>query len=262
MNVEINGCHIHIEEYNQGEPALIWTHGLMSCIAGELAGNVVPFDKIQKQSRFIIYDARGHGESDDDMLSQHHHYDFLAGDMLSVADHFNIESCYLGGTSKGAATALWAAVNAPNRVKGLILHAVPDGWEWRDDTRNLHEQVLQALGGMGVEKFCEQLKLSPMPESMRGLEQKRDIDLTQLADHPTETALAILKGAAASDLPPMDQLAMLRMPVKIFAINQMPGHSVDVAMQLETLLPNAELFVANNQDELREMTQQVAEFIV
>ena len=261
MQVQINDINLNIEILGDKEPTIIWAHGLMGCIKGELENCAVPIKEMSQRAKVIMYDARGHGESDDDVTSANQTYEKLADDMLAIAEHFKLSSFYLGGTSKGAATAIWAATKTANKIDGLILNAVPDAWETKQLTTQQHQQVIDALKSMDLEVFCKQLKMAPLPESMIGLENKREIDLENVASHPTETIMAILKGAAQSDLPSPDKVNLIKCPTLILALRNMPGHSDETSNQLSQFLANSDLLIGNNQDHLRQFAPQILNFL-
>ena len=51
--------------------------------------------------------------------------------MLEVAANYGLEPVILGGSSMGSASALYAAIQEPSLVSGLILMRPPTAWEER-----------------------------------------------------------------------------------------------------------------------------------
>jgi 3-oxoadipate enol-lactonase len=75
--------------------------------------------RFSKSFRVITYDARGHGFSQvtagDYTIAQ------LGRDALAILDDAGVESAHVCGISLGGLTAMWLGVNAPSRVKSLVL---------------------------------------------------------------------------------------------------------------------------------------------
>jgi len=71
--------------------------------------------------RVILYDLRGHGESDlgrgDGTLRQ------LSDDLIALLDVVGVDQAVLGGFSLGGTVAMRAAIDRPERVRGLSLIA-------------------------------------------------------------------------------------------------------------------------------------------
>ncbi|GHO98399.1 hydrolase [Reticulibacter mediterranei] len=69
--------------------------------------------------RVVTMDIRGQGESSANWPD--YSDAALASDMLAMLDHLNVGSAFIIGTSKATGGALRAAVDAPDRVRGLVL---------------------------------------------------------------------------------------------------------------------------------------------
>jgi pimeloyl-ACP methyl ester carboxylesterase len=69
--------------------------------------------------RAISLDVRGHGESSTDWS------DFsvaaIGSDILALLRHLNAEAAFVIGTSMAAGAAVWAAAEAPDLIRGLVL---------------------------------------------------------------------------------------------------------------------------------------------
>ncbi len=71
--------------------------------------------------RVVAYDARGHGRSSPAPSRDAYAYEDLGQDLVAVLDDRGIERAVLAGASMGAHTLLWLALNAPERVAGLVV---------------------------------------------------------------------------------------------------------------------------------------------
>src|ERR1041385_4769084 len=69
--------------------------------------------------RVIRYDTRGHGEST--VPSGDYTIEQLGRDVLAILENEQIAQAHVCGLSLGGITAMWLGVNAPGRVKSLVL---------------------------------------------------------------------------------------------------------------------------------------------
>lgn len=76
---------------------------------------------LARDHHVLTWDARGHGGRVAPRSA--FSYADLAGDLLTVLDHFDIESAVVGGVSQGAFVALELGLAHPERVAGLVLIA-------------------------------------------------------------------------------------------------------------------------------------------
>lgn len=117
--IEVNGVAIGCDDTGSG-PVLIATHsGLADRREWDrLVGALAP------ACRVVVWDARGHGESDAAGGAVAHH-----DDLIGLMDTLEINDAALVGSGEGAGTALDVAAVAPERVTGLVLcNPVPTGW--------------------------------------------------------------------------------------------------------------------------------------
>jgi len=78
----------------------------------------------RRRMRCIALDLRGHGESDKPHDVALYGREAMAGDVLTLLDHLQLERVDLFGFSMGAHMALQAALTAPGRISNLILGGV------------------------------------------------------------------------------------------------------------------------------------------
>ncbi|MCB9683335.1 MAG: alpha/beta hydrolase [Alphaproteobacteria bacterium] len=69
--------------------------------------------------RVVTLDLRGHGDSD--VGFDRYDPPAVGGDVIALLDHLGVERAVVAGNSAGAAAAVWAAAEAPDRVDGLVL---------------------------------------------------------------------------------------------------------------------------------------------
>ena len=71
--------------------------------------------------RFIVWDPRGHGQSDSPPNLDQYGSGNSAYDLLALLDHLGIESAYVGGLSMGGGIATRFALLFPHRAAALIV---------------------------------------------------------------------------------------------------------------------------------------------
>lgn len=107
---------LHYREFGEARPGtpLILLHGLL--------GSLVNWQRIARRlearHRVIVPDLRNHGRS------PHHpdvSYPAMAGDVLELMDHLGVDRAALVGHSMGGKTAMWLALERPERVEKLVV---------------------------------------------------------------------------------------------------------------------------------------------
>ena len=211
-------------------------------------------------ARVVRYDARGHGESGPSYDPAELRWPALAQDMLALADTLGPGRVFLGGVSMGCATALHAAVAAPERVAGLVLVAPPTAWATRPRQARFYRFASSLVGWFGLAPF-RLLARIPAPASGSPVAALQSEMVDQLARADARAVAATLRGAAESDLPAPALLRSLRAPALILAWRKDPVHPISTATRLRELLPNADLSVAGSLEEIRGWPECVARFV-
>jgi len=114
--VEHDGCRIaYVKDGPVDGPPLLMSNSIGT--TRELwARQLEAFSSVY---RVIRYDTRGHGESS--VPAGEYRLEQLGGDALAILDAEGIASAHVCGLSLGGITAMWLGVNAPDRVKSLVL---------------------------------------------------------------------------------------------------------------------------------------------
>ena len=100
---------------NAGAPAVVMMHSL-----GSNGSMWTPqISALSADFHVIAVDTRGHGRSS--APAGDYHVDQLGADVLTIADHIGIEQFHAVGLSLGGQMAMWLALNAPDRVRSLVL---------------------------------------------------------------------------------------------------------------------------------------------
>jgi 3-oxoadipate enol-lactonase len=147
--MHVNGVDLTVTVAGQGIP-LIWGHGLMGSMAAEDMVDWFGWQQLADLAQVIRYDARGHGTSGASASPADYTWPRLADDMLAIADQLGVDHFVAGGQSMGCATALYAALAAPRRIRALILATPPTAWETRSEQSAMYEQMAALVDSRGT----------------------------------------------------------------------------------------------------------------
>lgn len=256
--MRIRDAEIAVEQSGAGLD-IVWGHGLTQSRALEDRRPLVDLSSLA--ARVVRYDARGHGDSESTSDLAGYGWDELARDQLALATALGIEQYVAAGASMGAATALHAAVIAPERVLALVLVIPPTGWETRAEQAGVYEQGAALIETAGVERVIAAGALMAPPDPFLDDPdfQTRRADGLRRWD-PRRLAHA-MRGATRAQLPTREQIAAIRCPTLILAWTGDPGHPVSTAEELGNLLPHATVHIDSTGPDLEHWTQHVADFL-
>jgi pimeloyl-ACP methyl ester carboxylesterase len=258
--VQVRGVELNVRDEGEGR-LLVWGHGLMADTQVDDAVELLaprPGDGV----RVVRYDARGHGRSDATLVDDDYNWRSLAQDMLGVLDGVGAETAVLGGASMGAATALHAAVAAPQRVEGLVLAIPPTAWGGRRVQAGVYRAGATIVRTAGLGPFVTMGRAAPPPKILTGdLAHVRDAMFDAMQRLDIRVVPHIMRGASKSDLPAKEALAELAVPTLIVAWKGDSGHPLSTANEVARLLPNAELHVASNADDVKRWPSLVTGFV-
>jgi pimeloyl-ACP methyl ester carboxylesterase len=228
-------------------------------MAHDDAVGVFDWSSLHDAARVVRYDARGHGGTPalqfDDWAFR---WSSQVDDMLRAAGSGPFVA---GGTGMGCATALYAALRAPRRVQGLVLAAPPVAWEARAAEARRYEAAAALVETRGLGAWVESSSASLLPPLLDELPGARDVTIRHLLAMEEKAVSALLRGAAASDLPGRDEIRSIVMPALILAWPDDPGHPLATAQSLAELLVLSEIHVARDLSEVRAWPRRVGEFL-
>jgi pimeloyl-ACP methyl ester carboxylesterase len=256
--VKIRGAAIAVEQAGTGLD-LVWGHGLTQ--SRELEDRRPIIDVGSLDARVVRYDARGHGESESTPDLDGYGWDQLALDQLELATALGVGRYVAGGASMGAATALHAAVIAPDRIRALVLVIPPTGWETRAEQAGVYEQGAALIEAGGLERVIAAGALVAPPDP---LVDDPDFHVRRAAGmrswDPRRLAHA-MRGATRAQLPQREQIATISCPTLVLAWTGDPGHPVSTADELARLIPHATVHVDSTAESVSEWTTHVADFL-
>jgi pimeloyl-ACP methyl ester carboxylesterase len=170
-----DGVRIYYEDHGQGLP-ILFSHGF-GASTGMWQGQV---EALRDAYRLILWDMRGHGDSDspdEQTLYSHAH---TVEDMRALLDQLRLDQAVIAGHSLGGFMSLAFHVKYPQRVKALILQGCGPGYRnpdaraaWNDRAeqraRTLEEKGLAALGGGSEVRVSRQRSALGLARASRGI---------------------------------------------------------------------------------------------
>lgn len=266
----INKRVLNIRTVGDG-PLLVMGHCLMGSMAVDDETQLFNWDRIAEHCRLLRYDALGHGESEGSPEIEDYRWPNLADTMLKLAtknsekpsETNTAKKAFLGGISMGCATALQAAVDAPDAVQGLILVLPPTAWRSRPKQARFYKRFARIASLLGTVPF-KLLDMLPVDRLGDGSNKKSLMALNvmkRLKHAEIAFLTATLKGAAMSDLPDMQLLKKLDIPTAIFAWADDDSHPESTAILLKQLLPKVQFFDIAQADNLDHWTDELIHFV-
>ncbi|OGP90383.1 MAG: hypothetical protein A2031_05660 [Deltaproteobacteria bacterium RBG_19FT_COMBO_43_11] len=260
--VKINSLKLNINIKGKGMP-FMWAHGLMGSMALDDDTAYFHEERLQEIVRVVRYDARGHGFSQGTLVPGDYHWSDLAKDMIAIADKLEIGQFIAGGQSMGSMTALYVALTAPERVKALVLATPSTIWETRKAQSALYSASASIVEEKGVEAFVELLRKRPLLPNW--LLQVKPFDnekyIRSILTMDAKLLPQILCGSRISDLPPRNEFKAHTIPALILAWSDDSTHPLQAAKELNSLLPESRLVIADGADDLAKWPQTIYEFI-
>jgi 3-oxoadipate enol-lactonase len=155
----------HVVTGPEEAPALVLSHSIGSTHAMWDA----QAEALAERFRLVRYDARGHGGSPTPPGA--YAIEHLGGDVVELLDHLEIERAHVAGLSLGGMTAMWLAINAPERVGRLALlcttsrHGPPEMWVERAATAR--DQGMEPLADGTMERWFTDRFRAQQPATVR-----------------------------------------------------------------------------------------------
>lgn len=254
----VRSCDIAWERSGNG-PDVVWGHGLTQSRELEDRRPFVEWAEIP--ARVLRYDARGHGRSESTPNPDAYGWDQLALDQLALADAVGLDRYVAGGASMGAATALHAAVAAPDRIRALVLVIPPTGWETRAEQIAVYEQGAAIVEEHGVEPLIRAGAALPPPDPLADSAEYRTLRAAALRSWDPQRLAHAMRGATRAQLPTREEITTIGCPCLVLAWSGDPGHPVSTADELGRLVPHADVRIAARPEELAEWTRAVDRFL-
>lgn len=157
-----DGVNIYYETHGEG-PVILLSHGY-SATAQMWRGQIEP---LSKKHKLVLWDMRGHGQSDYPDDQSEYSEEKTVGDMLALLDHLGAKTAIVGGLSLGGYMSLAFNASHPERVRALLIidtgpgyknDVARDGWNQNafKTAARYEKEGLTALGGASAERATAQ----------------------------------------------------------------------------------------------------------
>jgi pimeloyl-ACP methyl ester carboxylesterase len=237
-------------------PVLGYSHGVLLSRAAVDSLGVLDVGSLAARRRLLRYDARAHGRSTGRKLAQDYTWPSLADDLLALAEIASPGPVDWAAGSMGTGTLLWAAARRPAKFRRLVLTIPPTTGEARAAAAGMYETWAATIEADGKAPWVAKMAQFPKPAIFEHLDSYRiDADVTE------ELLPWVLRGAATTDQPPAEALAVLDHPTLILAWESDPVHPVSAAEYLAKTMPHATLRVSATLDDVRTWTAQIEAFL-
>jgi pimeloyl-ACP methyl ester carboxylesterase len=239
--IERTGASLAVEEHGEGAPVLL-LHGLTATRRYVVMGSRA----LERSGHHVIsYDARGHGASSPAPDPGEYAYRDLILDALAILDAFELERAVLAGASMGAHTLLGLALEAPERVGGLVVITPafePDDVD--DPARLAHWDALsEGLRNGGVEGFLDASGVPNVRKEWQDTVTKVIRQRMSLHEHPEAVADALRVVPRSRPFDTIEQLSEIQAPVVVVASADEPDptHPQAVGEAYAAAIPGARL---------------------
>ena len=179
-HLDRDGVKIYYEVHGDG-PAVLLSHGY-SATSAMWAGQV---DVLRRSHRLVIWDMRGHGNSDSPDDPAAYSQALTTADMAALLDAIEAPTAVIGGLSMGGYMSLAFNVDYPARVDALMLFDTGPGYR-SDEGRagwnrtamkraeTLETEGLAALGSSAEVKVSRHRSAQGLAHAARGMLAQTD----------------------------------------------------------------------------------------
>jgi pimeloyl-ACP methyl ester carboxylesterase len=232
--IDRNGVKIHYEVHGSG-PALILTHGYSSTSA-MWQGQI---EALSKDHKLVLWDMRGHGQSDypDDPAA--YSEALTVADMAALLDVAGADTAIVGGLSLGGYMSLAFQRAHPARVHALLIIDTGPGFK-KDDARDswnkrahdtadrLERDGLAVLQSASRERSTVSHRdASGLARAARGMLTQRDARVIEHLPDITVPALVVVGADDAPFLAASDYMAA-KIPGATKVVIPAAGHAVNI----------------------------------
>jgi pimeloyl-ACP methyl ester carboxylesterase len=253
-SVRVDGHRLVYDEYGGGDKVVVLLHGLLmrrsmhEPLATALA---------EHGYRVICPDLLGHGDSDRPADRRLYSMELYGRHVVGLLDALGIGSAVIGGTSLGANTALETAVQAPDRVRGLVLDMPV-----LEDSQTFWAMIV----GPTIAMFTVG---QPILHALGFLARRvprgnflRDLVLDWLRPDPRPARHVLLGLVYGRKAPTAEDRRLITAPALVIAHRRDYSHAISDAYDLVNELPNARLVRAKSIVELRARPERLTDEIV
>jgi pimeloyl-ACP methyl ester carboxylesterase len=150
---DVNGIKLYHEIHGEGQP-LVLIHGGLTTI-GQMEGWIQP---LSTSRQVIAVEMQGHGHTTD--TDRPMSFATFGNDIVALLDHLELPQADVVGHSFGAAVAIRAAIQAPERVRRLVVISSPHA------RSSWYPEVQAGMSGVGA-AMAEHMMNTPTGELSR-----------------------------------------------------------------------------------------------
>ena len=230
-----NNTRLHYEVTGQGQ-TLVFIHGLGSS-ARDWEFQTPVFSK---EYQVIIYDLRGHGQSD--KPEGPYTIEMFASDLASLLAGLGVDSAHLVGISLGGAIAFQFALDYPNRVRTLTI--VNSGPSLGGTPKQAQQEIERRVGLVqqyGMRAMGQALSPNLFPEPEHAT--LRETFIERWAENDPQAYIEATRSMLGWNV--TDQLNSIQCPTLIIAADQ-DYTPVAAKEAYAKLMPHAQLAVIVN----------------
>ena len=232
--IDRDGTKIHYEVHGSGPP-LILTHGYSSTSA-MWQGQI---EALSKRHRLILWDMRGHGQSDYPDDPSAYSEALTVGDIAALLDEVGAAKAIVGGLSLGGYMSLAFYRAHPERVRALLIIDTGPGFKKDDareawnrrahDTADRFEQHgLDVLKSASRERSSVSHRdASGLARAARGMLTQRDARVIELLPEIKVPSLVVVGADDTPFLAASDYMAA-KIPGAQKAVIPAAGHAVNI----------------------------------
>ncbi len=260
---EIDGFELRYRLYGGDDaPLAVIGHGIFASL-DQYAERPEALDILAERYRILLYDARGHGESEGPETPDGYSWGKLGEEMLALAAHAGEERAILGGASMSANAALWCALERPEAVRALVLIAPPPlgPREQRDEAETQALQMLATLAGavesFGLSGTADMAATMPAFAAAAG---PRGTEI--LRSQNPRTIVPIIRGLHEHTPREPAEYAAIEAPVAVFAHPDDALHPVRSANLLAEHVPGCRLHLGPERDYWQNHPDELAREII
>jgi pimeloyl-ACP methyl ester carboxylesterase len=249
-----SGVKIHYEVHGDG-PALILTHGYSST-STMWQGQIAAFSKHHK---LVLWDMRGHGQSDYPEDPAAYSEALTVGDMAALLDAVGAKTAIVGGLSLGGYMSLAFYRAHPERVSALLIIDTGPGFR-KDDAREAwNKRALDTAErldreGLAVLKSATRERASAnhrdatgLARAARGMLTQRDARVIEVLPEIKVPSLVVVGADDTPFLAASDYMAA-KIPGATKVVIPSAGHAVNIDQPqafIDAILPFLDSFSRN-----------------
>ena len=255
---EVDGLHLRYERHGSGGRVLVFLHGIL--LDAQLNRRLAA-DLAERGFEVLLLDLPGHGGSDKPRHASAHRMDSYAHYVVALMDSLGVDEAVVGGVSLGANVSLHVAVQAPRRVRGLVVEMPVLEWA----TPGAAIVFLPILLGVHYAAPVARRVAALARHVPRTTFAPLDSLVSTLRLEPEE-ATAVLHGLLVGPVAPTyEERRAIDAPTLVIGHRSDFIHPFTDADHLTRQLPNATLLVARSILELRvlpeRLTAEIATFL-